>query len=357
VTSNQHPWQKTISPHFETADAERIAQPPVTLEGLSREQGDELIRLRMKASEAPAESADALLAGNWLGTVFTTPNGRVGTRQFLQRCKIRWEQLRNAQPLGAALAELYEARRVNLLAEPKRLVCDADMLQWFVKTCAAGLPGVEIDPVASRYFNVAWRLTGRTILFGFEAGSNWRRWDAIAREAQSRREQLPQFKAVYFRGEEQPAIPGPDWFVGPAILEARKQCLHLIVLTRDDFAALYAGYDLYADALGGDIPPFEAPEVLAFLRTQFERWWARLLGPIEGQSTNLPKLEAGKVEAPINEEVRRIVAAEKFLSVDEVIARLGTPCSREEVLLACGYSAEIRVHAHPQMTVLQWQST
>jgi hypothetical protein len=40
-----------------------------------------------------------------------------------------------------------------------------------------------------------------------------------------------------------------------------------------------------------------------------------------------------------------------------VIDRLGFEVRREDVLLACGYSAEIRVHAHPRIPVLQWQSS
>jgi len=364
VTSNQNPWLKTILPHLEEADVQRIAMPAVVLEGLTRSQAEELVRLRLQASGKSPEDCAKFLDQSWLASIFSTERNRLGTREFLQHCKIRWEKpdvpperALATRPPVVSLVDLYEARRVNLLAEPKRLVCDADTLQWLVMTCAAGLPGVEIDPVASRYFSVTWRLAERTILFGFEAGSNWKRWDAIAHEAQRRREQLPQFKAVFFRGEEQPAVPGPDWLVGSAILDARQQCLHLIVLSRDDFATLYAGYDLYADALAGDIPPFGAPEVLTFLRAQFDPWWTRVLGPVKGTSAELSKAAAGKKEVQINEEVRRIVAAEKFLSVDEVIARLGAQVSREDVLLACGYSAEIRVHAHPQMTVLQWQNT
>jgi hypothetical protein len=356
ITSNQDPWTKTISAHFEHADLERIAHPPVLLQGLTRAQGEELIRLRLAASAAPPEAEAAMLAGDWLSACFTTGRDRTGARQFLQSCKVRWEELRHRPVVTTTLLELYEARRVNLLAEPKRQLCDADILQWLVRTCAAGVPGVQIDTVASRYFSLNWRVDGRSILFGFEAGSNWKRWDAIVREIKKRREQLPQLKAIYFRGAEQPAIPGAAWLVGPSINGARRDCLHLIVLSGDDFAEIYAGYDLYAEALGGDIPPFGGPEVLAFLREKFAHWWARFRGPVEsGTIEPAPATEEGK-SGPLTAEVRAIVAAQKFLSVDEVISRLGVPVSREEVLKACGYSSEIRVHAHPQMTVLQWQS-
>ncbi|HEV7866611.1 MAG TPA: hypothetical protein VGO90_02950 [Chthoniobacteraceae bacterium] len=356
ITSNQDPWTTTIKPHFERADAERIAHPPVSLEGLRREQGEELIRLRLAASEAPAEAATEMLGGDWLSARFTTDRDRVGTRQFLQSCKERWEELRHRPVTRTSLPELYEARRVNLLAEPKRLLFDADLLQWLVKTCADGLPDLQIASKGSGYFTTEWTVSERRILFGFEPGSNWRRWSAIARHAQERAAKQPGLKAVCFRGTEQSAIPGPAWMIGPAIEEAKRRCLQLIVVTRDDFAVLHAGYDLYAEALGGDIPPFTSTDVVAFLRERFAHWWERILAPIESAAEPVPPPDDGSRMKALAGEVRGIVAAQKFLSVEEVIGNLAAAASREEVLQACGYSAEIRVHAHPQMTVLQWQS-
>jgi len=356
VTSNQHPWVKTIAAHFENADAERIARPPVALEGLMRSQGEELIRLRLEASGAPAEAAAEMVGGDWLGTLFTTERDRVGARRFLQSCKERWEELRQRPVVRASLAGLYEARRVNLLAEPKRLLFDADILQWLVKTCADGLPDLQIHSAAQGYFTVGWSASGQRILFGFEPGSNWKRWAAIAREAEARLAKNPPLKAVLFRGAEQSPIPGPAWMIAPTIEAAKRRCLHLIVLSRDDFAVLHAGYDLYAEALGGDIPPFSGAEVLAFLREKFAPGWERILGPIEGAPPDATPPDDGARMEKLAEEVRGIVAAQKFLSVDEVIGRLAVAASREDVLQACGYSPGIRVHAHPQMTVLQWQS-
>jgi hypothetical protein len=69
-----------------------------------------------------------------------------------------------------------------------------------------------------------------------------------------------------------------------------------------------------------------------------------------------PTIPEVKEDVKLADDVRAIVAAQKFLSLDELIKRLDRPVSNEEVLKACGYSAEIRVHAHSQMTVLQWQA-
>src|SRR5262249_42062536 len=148
--------------------------------------------------------------------------------------------------LKGSLGELYEMRRAQLLAEPKRLLFEADILQWLGRTCAAGLSGLQIAGGSARVFTISWGMEGQTTLFRFESGSNWKRWLSIARNARSRQAQNAALKAVLFRGVEQPPIPGPAWVSGPEIEEAKRECLHLIALTPDDFAALYAGYDLYA---------------------------------------------------------------------------------------------------------------
>ena len=203
-----------------------------------------------------------------------------------------------------------------------------------------------------------WRHSEREILFGFEAGSNWKRWSAVAREAESHAAKWPQAKVVLFRGEEQPAIPGPDWFISPEILEARQRCLHLITLTRDDFAMLHAGYDLYVDALGGDIPPFDTAAVLGFLRTHFESWWQRLLGPVDGEAPGLAPADVEERQAQINDAVRGIVAAERYLSVDDVIDRLGVEIRQRRSPAGLAATAQrFCVHAHARMPVLQWQSS
>jgi hypothetical protein len=363
ITANEEPWEKTILPHFAGTDAERIATPPIELEGLTRAQAEELGALRLKATGLSPEDCAIFLDEEWLGEIFGAEDSRIGTRDFLRLCKARWEEVAvtsDGMPVPAPVASLaafYEARRVGLLTEPTRLTFDADILRWLVTICAAGLPEMEVESIDSRFFSVRWRHAARTVLFGFEAGSNWKRWGAIVRETESHHAQMPQSKVVLFRGEEQSAIPGPDWCVSPEILEARQQCLHLIVLSRDDFAALHAGYDLYVDALGGDIPPFDTQEVLSFLRAHFELWWERLLGPVDSETPEVGTPDIEERQAQINTAVRGIVAAERYLSVDDVIDRLGFEVRREDVLLACGYSAEIRVHAHPRIPVLQWQSS
>lgn len=354
ITSNKTPWTQTISPHFEEADRARIAEPPISLDGLNRAQGEELIRLRLESC-GRGDMLGKMCAADWLDGHFASESEQKGARQFLQLCKNRWVELHDQPPPAAAtLPELYEERRLKLLADPKRLSFDADALQWLVEQCAALVPGIAVQPGEVGYFTVGWQTPQRRVLFGFEPGSNWKRWAAIAREAGDRVARGGPTKAVFFRDAKQPAIPGPSWVAGPAIEEAKREHLHLIVLSRDDLAALYAGYDLYFEALGGDVPPHDARAVVTYLRETFAHWWQRLAGAVEGGEP-VPQTDGG-AEKELAARVRTIVSAQKFLSIEEVIVQLGGGATQDEVLKACSRYASIRIHAHPQMTVLQWQS-
>jgi hypothetical protein len=307
----------------------------------------------LEASNA-SDMLEPMLAGEWLGREFQTAQDRRGTRRFLQLCKERWEELaKKPKPPPVGLDQLYEERRLKLLADPKRLLFDADALEWLVKQCAAGHPKLTIYQ-GTGYFTVGWKTSSTALLFGFEAGSNWGRWAAIARHAGDRAAKNPPLKAVLFRDSTQPPIPGPTWKVAGEINAAKQDYLHLIVLSREDLAALYAGYDLYFEALGGDISPHTEDQVLSFLQKLFAPWWKRLTGPIDGQ-TEPPAPNPNK-EQVLATRVREIVEKGKFLSVEEVIAKLGTPVTQDAVLAACRYHTAIRVHVHPNMTVLQWQN-
>ena len=90
VTANQQPWEQTVARYMETADKDRFV--PLPLEGLNRAQAEELIRLRCAQGEVPEDMAAAFLAGDWIKDRFPTERNRMGTRQFLQACSVRWRQ-------------------------------------------------------------------------------------------------------------------------------------------------------------------------------------------------------------------------------------------------------------------------
>ncbi|MEA3209099.1 MAG: hypothetical protein QOE70_2156 [Chthoniobacter sp.] len=350
VTSNQEPWVERIKPYLEDADRDRFREPAVTLDGLTRAQGEDLVRLRLATWQQPPEAAQKFLDPAWLAELFPTERNQMGARRFLQKCKERWAR----KPVAAtSLAELYQEHREKLLAEPKRHAFEPDTLQWLVQEAARGLPDLEIEPLGSNYFSLRWTTPERACFFGFEGGTNWKRWQTIARNIQGRAERNPGTKAVFFRTPELPAIPGASWKVAAEIESAKAACLQMVALTVEDIAELYAAKELFADAAQGDIP-FGTEQVIRFLHTQLAPWWERLRGPIgHGVPPVAVPRKAG--DSNLAGQVREIVQRARFLSIDEVISQLAAPAVKDDVLKACGYSAEIKIHAHPNMTVLQWQ--
>ncbi|MGV3533996.1 MAG: hypothetical protein ACO1QR_16630 [Chthoniobacteraceae bacterium] len=354
VTSNQEPWQKRIAPNIEHADLERIAQPPVTLEGIRRKQAEELISLRLASWNVPEQARRQFADPAWLGEIFSSEGMQIATRRFLQKCKERWRPELTLPPPD--LGELYRQECEKLLASPKRRYFEPDALQWLVEEAARGVEGIAVDRVKTeRYCPVRWQMAERTYLFGFETGSHWRRWHSIAQYAVRRNGgEGPPVRTIFFRTADQPPVPGPRWVVAAEIEEAKRKDLHLITLTSEEAAALYAAKDLFAAAAQGDIP-YTEDEVFAFLRTQLAPWWTRLTGgPAAPAETPAPEAKPASDSLP--GDVRRIVERARFLSLDEVIAQLGTPATPQAVLTACGAIPAIKVHSHPNMTVLQWQT-
>jgi hypothetical protein len=355
VTANQRPWTDRLRPHIEDADLQRFDQPPIFLEGLNRSQAGELARLRMRAVGLDDKDAARFLEGSWFQELFPAEQSQLGARAFLQKCKERWSGPEEA----IDLATLFAERKDQILATPKRHVFEPDTLQWLIEVAANGLDGIKTTSIQEKYALVQWETPQRTCLFGFLPGSNWRQWLTVARLSQSRSNAGPlPCKFVFFRVPGQPAIPASTWFSRDEIERAKAEALHIIVLSLDELAELYAPRDLYADAAQGDIP-FSTDEVTAFIQKRLAPYWKRFQDPIapNGTGDKLPQQEEDIPRpGPLTEEVRAIVERVRFLSVEELIQNLNRPnVTREAVLEAAGFCGEIRVHTHPKMTVLQWQ--
>jgi len=280
VTSNQHPWVKRIQPNIEEADLDRIARPPVILEGLNRQQGEELVHLRLQSGLPNDPRNGNFLRGDWLSELFPTDRNQMGARHFLQKCKERWDN----EPLRVIpLPDLYQQRLQRLITAPKRLLFEPDSLQWVIEEAARGLEEVTVERVeGERYFSVVWKTPDRWCFFGFLGGANWRQWKAVAQEATARREKGPvPARAIFFRTPELPPVPNPRWQHTEELDEAiRCGALQLIHLRSEEVAALYAAKDLFAEAAQGDIA-FTGAEVLAFLREELRPWWRLLRGAEE----------------------------------------------------------------------------
>ena len=90
VTANQQPWEETVACHMETADKDRFA--PLPLEGIRRLQAEELVRRRCQQHDVPSAQVEAFLEPGWLAGRFPTERNRMGIRQFLQACSVRWQK-------------------------------------------------------------------------------------------------------------------------------------------------------------------------------------------------------------------------------------------------------------------------
>jgi len=368
VTANQHPWRQAVQPHWEHAHVDRLARPMLELKGLRKEQARELIEARLHGWNLETPGAKKLLETEWLEAVFSQSK-EIGIRQFLLECSQQWLATGSApkpkpRPAKAEqeLEDTFQAYVNKIKTQPKRLVYDPDALFWLVQEVACQ-PGVAFKKFKSTkgYLSARWDVDGRKVYFGFEAGHHFKRWHAIQQEAGRFHAADSSSKVVFFRTPELRFIPGPGWKSAPEIAAAKRFYLHIIVLGRDAMAEIYAAYDLYLDAVEGNIP-FKADQVIAFIRRRLNPVWERIREPAPEkwgggppETDNKPPNEVGEPQKTLIKKIRDIVKRDKFLSVADLIAKISPPVSEEELHKARACIAEIQVHTSPNMTVMQWR--
>jgi hypothetical protein len=350
ITANQYDWSESIEPCWEQALRSRLVVEPLELEGLNMEQAIELINQRLGDLNYEDQKARFLGSKNeWLNQQFQG-KPTLSIRKFLNECSKRWQDKPDID-----LPELYKGKIEEIKTQSKRLLFDPNILYWLVYEVAKGFSDTEVEKYKSEkgYFTLLWKLKDREILFGFEAGSNWSRWQAIEREAKRHYAAKNQkIKAVLFRTPELSKIPGSAWKISPVLEQAKREYLHIMCLEKIELEVLYAAYDLYMDAIEGNIR-FKREEVIDFVRKELKDFWEQIQQPLpvnNGGDGN------GKITKELIKEIRDIVQREKFLSVSEAIKKLSTPVSEELFHQARGYIPEIKIYFTSMNTVLQWQS-
>ncbi|OQX01058.1 MAG: hypothetical protein BWK80_60790 [Desulfobacteraceae bacterium IS3] len=281
VTANQMPWSKSIKPWWEDAHLNRLSLP-LELEGLNQKQALELAAQRFAESGLEHEKSEFMGDKEWLSQMFQA-GSELGVRDFLQRCSIRWQFLDGQPCKTLTIADCYKKAVEEIKTQPKRLVFDPNTLYWLVHEAAAGLSDLRIEKHCSPkgYFSLIWRLENQQILFGFESGSNWKRWESILRDAKIHYDANRRRKILLFRTLDLPVIPGPGWKkIGPAITEAKKEYLHILNLEQSEMISLYAAHDLYIDAGEGNIP-FQRHQTLAFIREALAPFWEQVKSPLK----------------------------------------------------------------------------
>jgi len=264
------------------------------------------------------------------------------------------------EPKEKEVDRLFQSYLQKVRAEPKRMVFDPDVLFWLVREVGRGLQGAAVEEYKSQkgYFVLRWKAAGANIYFGFEPGSNWSRWSAINREAKRLFDGAPATKVLFFRTPELKEIPSPTWKSAPQLQEGKTKYLHILHLNKPEMAELYASYDLYSDAAEGNIP-FDRENVLTFIRKRLTSFWARVLETDPGKWETLQEAPAKSIkEGPkkkLIDQVRDIVKREKFLSLQDLMARISPPVTEDQLHNAHSCIREIKVHVSPTMTVLQWR--
>lgn len=363
ITANVDPWEKRLRVYWEEASRDRLAAP-LMLEGITPRQGSELADHRLQLLGTPKEEIQRFWGDRkWLDGLFQE-NEEMSVRVFLHECSRRWrelgEQSAEPEPGGrkAPLPVLFKRHLDDISAKPRRLVYDRDTFYWLVSELADGVDGITVDKVSSKTGGhlPRWRLGDKQFVFGFESGNHWKRWHNIARSVLPGGRQQDSI-LVYPRTPELPGIPRETWKVAkPDIEQARRSRLLILELDRHELVRLYAAHELYADAVQGDID-WTPEEVAGFLRGELAGFWRTIVNWPENPAPDAPgepdtQPPSGDLQPRIIDVVRR----RKFLSLDELMEKLPGEPDREAVLGICGDTARIKVHTHPNMTVLQWQS-
>lgn len=350
VTANEFPWNERLLRHFEKADQDGL-DDPIHLDGIREAQAKELLLARLEAWKTPKAEQEQFLEG-WVSELFRGQMMR-GVRHVLREASSRWSDPKPPEPRA-----LFEAYRQRLLADPKRLDFDSGVLQLVCETVLGPAAGADVSPLRGGrgYLSMQWAAADTDVLLGFEAGSHWKTWEAIVREARRYRETRAKggrpARAAFFRTSGQRAIPARSQ---TAIQDSK--CVRIVDLNRLDAASLYAAHDLYADVQQGnqDVP---VDELLAFLRDELKPQARRVLGQEDNRGIDSDPPSNGTIDDP--QRIEAICAALRtlrFATMDMLLERLKPnypELTSDTVLVDCRDVPTVRVVTSPNSVVIRW---
>lgn len=350
VTANAKVWQARVFKHFEVADQHAFAALPLELEGMSREQAEELLHNRL-ARGGRAVGA-GVFSGQLLDKLYAQFERR-SARDVLRNARGAW----GPSVLPPAPSRVFEAYRRRLLASAKGLQFDAGVLQWAVQDVFAPVLGLQALPLQSPkgHLNLQMWLGGHQCeLFGFEGGSHWRRWEAIFQEVEHCQRTVHegvQVRATLFRFPAQGPLPKRV----TAALAEHSHRVRVLELTRDQVADLFAAHDIVADVQQGN-QELGHVEVMAFVRARLRGVAERLRDPV----VLTPEFSDGGATqgVPLAEAIQGVVRRKRFVTLTLLRAHLPKDLdghSDDELIHAAGMVADIKVHVTPATKVLQWR--
>jgi len=353
VAANQHVWEKTICNSMEHAHIQRL-RAEINLEGINREQAAIFVRQRLAGHKIDEKTATTFVNGKWIERFFEN-KPQVGIRTFIKQCKMQWDTVEKAEREKPAIGDYFGKIRKKLAAQPKKHLCDPDILYWLVLEVANGVNGISAakHKTEKGYFEIQWQLKEHAILFGFESGFNSTRWMAIAREAVRYCSARINLKTVILRTANLPVIPRPTWRKRSSEIEAAiRKGMDIIYLTKEEATEIYTLNQFYMDAVEGDIP-FSSEEVLQFIQTKLGWFWGKVTEGLANDKTE--ELEISIPEEVI-EKLTAEVKKEKLLSLDELITNQQKPFDRDHIIAACNNIPQIAIHKGSETILLQWLS-
>ena len=359
VTANQYVWEKRIIENIEDAHKDRFNKG-FELDGINKEQGEELIKQRLHICKISSNEIKYFAGERWLNDLFKDSKAQIGIRHFINACRDQWDKKKNKEVKIASIENYFEKNIRNIRSQPKRYVFEPDILYWMIFEVANGISGVTVKKFVTEkgYFVVKWLLTGQSILFGFESGSNCTRWRAIAREAKRYWVLKKNTKAVMLRTFELPKIPKATWkVIGKEIEAAKKEYLDIINLAKDSIIEIYAANELYRNAMECDIP-YSRDDVLEFVCKRFKWFWDITLSDRSKIVTEKSGNDIIKksYDANFTNEIMGIIKREKLLNLHELVYCFSGTLNGEMIINACNKVPQIKIYQNPRTTILQWQS-
>jgi hypothetical protein len=275
-------------------------------------------------------------------------------RSVLKECALHWGEFRLP-----TVEEIFHIYFNETLAKVQRLKYDESVFRWFFEKGLSKIPGLEITIFKSTkgYLTLSWKKGDNVVLFCFEPGNNYFRWNAIASEAKHYRQhgdaKNVRVRTVGFRFPQQREFGEKTQ---RQVLSPAESVLSILRPPQDVIVRIFAAYELYSEVVQGNHREITEEQVLDFLAGHFEKEAAEWLAGSPEPGPEAIKVPDDRV-AFIRERVRTLGSVPwPILKSDLENAGLGTDL---KTALACcsELEDEIKVFTSPNTAFFQWISS
>jgi hypothetical protein len=368
IAANESHWEK-VQAHFALSDLDRFDRSryeKLRVRGIKKSQATELVNAKLSASGYSASLAQDFLNTLWLDKLFQDNTSEISARKLQEHASIQLELWKGHTPsvknIPERLEESYETHRTQLLQSAKATAFDATKLLWIFTHGFSGLTGLQINlefKSEKGYLGACWRAEPETRYFVFDDSTNWKRWKAILNEytTYQSKEKFARGIAIWPTG-----LGKFSAGVNKLLDDAKSNGFHLLVLSDEDMAELYAGYALHVDVSNGNIPQANQADLLRFLGKRWQSWAERLKNAKKESSAGTIPPNTEKIDAPTfsADVLVEIISTHKMLSWSVLQTRLqerGLSPSIEAVLVATRpITDKISVLSAPNNHFFQWKS-